>query len=377
MYQAQCNTLATAAGINNAAGNAYIAWMAASNYAPVTLLGSSRGWVRADLLPWIDAMATALSTGNVYYPVAYDEDGRRVIGTTLAGMTQTGTYSSGYNCNDWTDATLNSSHGNTHAAGTGWAYDNVGISSCATADRVLCLSKGATAALTPTPAAGKKIFLTRTGWIPSGGVAGADAKCNADKPAAVISSKAILLASTRAFSDVLVAATTYVRPDGVKVGTGADIIQAMGTFQGPATLESPITQDGGGTYVNTGTAQVVWVGRRDSKQLRELDLFGGVDSGTVGAVAAGWQYTGNDGDFACNTPRARRSRSSSAPSSNDGLAGASLVPWKGEFLQMSLVLFAPGCVAPRLNTSGIRPRRALPGTKMPQRHLQAFTFPGD
>ena len=56
---------------------------------------------------------------------------------------------------------------------------------------------------------------------------------------------------------------------------------------------------------------------------------------------------------------------------------AKLVPWKGEFLQISLVLFVPGCVAPRLNTSSIRPRRALPGTKMPQRHLQAFTFPGD
>jgi hypothetical protein len=40
--------------------------MAATNYAPATLLGATRGWVRADLLPWIDNMATALYTGAVY-----------------------------------------------------------------------------------------------------------------------------------------------------------------------------------------------------------------------------------------------------------------------------------------------------------------------
>jgi len=266
----------------------------------VTLLGTSRGWVRADLMPWIDSMATALTMGNVWYPVAYDEDGRRVIDNTLAGMTQQGTVNTGYNCNDWTDGTLNSSHGSTHASGTAWTYNNVGISSCANQARVLCLSKGVTATVSLPAVTGKKIFLSRTGWVPTGGVTGADTKCNADKPASVVSSKALLAASTRAFTDVLVPTTTYVRPDGTKIGTGADIITALGAFQGPATLESPITQDGAGNYVNTGVAQFAWIGSPTQNNCVNWTSSSSSDVGAIGAIAVGWTYTGNDGTFACN-----------------------------------------------------------------------------
>jgi len=100
---------------------------------PLARLGATRGWVRADLLPWIDGMATALATGAVYYPTAYDENGQRVIGNTLSGMGNTNALYRGQNCNDWTDAGLNASHGHTHAGGKGWPSNNVGVSSCAIA----------------------------------------------------------------------------------------------------------------------------------------------------------------------------------------------------------------------------------------------------
>jgi hypothetical protein len=304
MYQAQCNKLATAAGINNAAGNAYIAWIAASNYAPLSLLGSSRSWLRADLLPWIDDMPTALSKGNVYYPVAYDENGQRVYDTTLAGMNQTGTYYAGNNCNDWTDGTLNAGHGHTHAGGRSWAYNNVGVSSCANSNRIICLSTGAGIALAVSPAAGKKIFLSKTGWVPGGGVSAADAKCMTDKPASVTTAKAILLASTRAFTDVLAPATTYVRPDGVAVGTGADIVSAL-NGKVPATIEATPTQDGGGTYVDTSVAQLVWTGvtrtgSAGQDTCNDWTSSTSASNGTAGSVASGWEAAGSDASWACN-----------------------------------------------------------------------------
>ncbi len=304
-YQTQCNTLATAAGINNATNDAYIAWMAASNYAPATLLGSTRGWVRADLLPWIDNMATALSTGAVYYPVAYDENGQRVIANTLSGMAGNASLYTGYNCNDWTDSTLNTSHGSTHAGGKGWTSNNVGISSCGIASRVICVMKGANTPVTMTAAAGKRIYLTKTGWVPSGGLAGADAKCMTDAPSSVAAAKAVLVASTRALSDVLGATTVYVRPDGVKVGTGTEIIGAMNNGYAAATIEAAVTQDGGGNYVNTATAQELWtglsyVGSSDKDTCRDWTSAASTDSGTAGGVATGWSYAGKDGSAGCN-----------------------------------------------------------------------------
>ena len=305
-YQSQCNQLATAAGINNATNDAYVAWMAASNYAPATLLGSTRGWVRADLLPWIDDMATALYTGAVYYPVAYDENGQRVIADTLSGMGGTSALYVGENCNDWTDATLDASHGNTHAGGKGWTNNNVGVSSCAIASRVLCVMKGANTPVTVAPVAGKKIYLSKSAWIPGGGLSAADAKCLADAPASVTAVKAVLVASTRALTDVLDVAAVYVRPDGVKVGTGAEIVQAMVDGIPPVTIEGAVTQDGGGNYVDTSVAQLLWTG---------LPYFGSVgtaatcqdwtsalstDTGTGGCVAVGWSDAGKCGSFACD-----------------------------------------------------------------------------
>jgi hypothetical protein len=301
-YERQCNQLATAAGINNASGDAYVAWMAASDYAPATLLGSTRGWVRADLLPWIDSMATALATGAVFYPVAYDENGQRVIADTLSGMSDTDKVYAGENCNDWTDATVNTSHGHTHAGGRGWPSNNVGVSSCAIASRVICVMKGASTPVAVTPVAGKKIYLTKSAWIPAGGLSAADAKCLLDAPASVSAAKAVLVASTRTLADVLGATTVYVRPDGVRVGTGAEIIQAINDNTGPVTIEAAVTQDGGGSYVSpwieiTGRPgyvcpMVVWTGLSypiggNGNTCQEWTSSSAADSGTTGCLAAG------------------------------------------------------------------------------------------
>lgn len=304
-YQSQCNQLAAAAGINNAANDAYVAWLAASDYAPGALLGSTRGWVRADLLPWIDSMAAALDAGAVYYPLAYDENGQRVIADTLSGMTGTGGPYFGENCGDWTDATMDTSRGSTHAGGKGWAYNNVGVSPCGLPSRVLCVMKGANTPVSVTPVAGKRIYLSRSAWVPGGGLAAADAKCLAEAPASVKAAKAVLVASTRALTDVLDVSAVYVRPDGVRAGTGAEIIQALIDVP-PATIEGAVTQDGGGKYVDTTIAQLVWTGldywtgAGDSATCRDWTSAQPADTGTGGCVAAGWEDAGKCGGFPCN-----------------------------------------------------------------------------
>ena len=314
-YQKQCNQLATAAGINNATGDAYVAWLAATDYSPATLLGATRGWVRADLLPWIDSMATAIATGAVFYPVAYDENGHRVIDYTLSGMGDTDKLYAGANCNDWTDATLEASHGHTHAGGRGWPSNNAGLSLCSIPSRVICVMKGASTPVAVTPVAGKKIYLTKSAWFPGGGLAAADAKCLLDAPASVTAAKAVLVASTRALADVLGATTVYVRPDGVRLGTGTEIIQAMNDNTGPATIEAAVTQDGGGNYVNpwieiTGQpgyvcSLVVWTGLAypipgNGDTCLDWTSSSSTDFATSGCIASGWSAAGKCGSDSCN-----------------------------------------------------------------------------
>jgi hypothetical protein len=124
----------------------------------------------------------------------------------------------------------------------------------------------------------------------------------AEAPTGTASAKAILVSSTRTLASVLGATTIYVRPDGTRVGTGAEIIQAMGSFLGPASIESPVSQDGAGNYVDEGVVQLLWtgVGGAPANTCRDWTSGAAADSGSTGAVAAGWEYTGNDGSFACN-----------------------------------------------------------------------------
>jgi hypothetical protein len=304
-YQTRCNAQATAAGINNATNDAYIAWIAASNYSPINLIGASRGWVRMDMLPWIDDLAAAFSTGAVFYPVAYDEDGERVIDFTLAGMNGDGALDAQNNCGDWSGSGQNMSTGATHAAGKGWPNHNVGVSDCTNAFHLICLMKGRNTPVSVTPAAGKKIYLSRSGWAPGGGLASADAKCAADAPAGVASAKAVLVASNRSLASVLNPSTVYVRPDGVKAGTGADIAAAFGAWSAPATIEGSVVQDGSGKYIDVAGMSLTWTGvpwggTPDTDTCRDWTATASTASASTGCTVTGWFYTGSCAQRACD-----------------------------------------------------------------------------
>ncbi len=245
-YDAQCNTLANAAGINNAAGNAYVAWISDGGSNAVIRLGASaRGWVRMDGKPFTDTQSGLLSANVVYHPLRLDETGAdtgaRIV---MTGTTQTG--ATGSHCSNWT-STGNMTIGDAAWGPIGWTAR--GSISCAPA-RIYCLMKTMTQPVTVTPEAGKRIYLSSAITPGVGGLPAFDNRCTSDKPAGTGTVRALIATSSTSALSRLIPGQRYVRPDGVFVASTAD----LGTG---ALLTSGIWQDGSGAYIAN---QLAWTG---------------------------------------------------------------------------------------------------------------------
>jgi hypothetical protein len=101
----------------------------------------------------------------------------------------------------------------------------------------------------PQPVAGKAIYVTKAQFVPGGGIAAANQACDAEKPAGAASVKALLATVDAAPVALLDRAASYVRPDGVLVGTGQDLIDAT---ESGKELAAGAWQTGDGTYVADG-----------------------------------------------------------------------------------------------------------------------------
>jgi len=249
-YDAQCNVLATAAGINNGTDDAFIAWISDAFSNAVGRLGTARGFVRVDGVPVADTVAD-LVAGKLFHPILIDENGDQLFTATgpMTGTVPNGT-ASGINCGNWTNETASTTVGLLQAGPQTWT--SFGIGSCGNVFRVYCFQKTQNVAVTPSPASGKRIFMSTTPFVPGSG--DPDALCEAEKPAGTGTVAALLATTSAAASSVLDAMTTYVRPDGVAVGTGQAIIHVTeGSF---TPLVSGIWQLGDGTYFDG----VAWTG---------------------------------------------------------------------------------------------------------------------
>ena len=93
-----CNARAQAAGLPGS----YVAWLSTSTANAKDRLGTSRGWVRTDGLPFVDTVAD-LVAGKVLYPPRANESGS--VATTqivvLTGTQGNGTAQAGLTCADW------------------------------------------------------------------------------------------------------------------------------------------------------------------------------------------------------------------------------------------------------------------------------------
>lgn len=246
-YDAQCNALASAAGINNfdaPGGSAYVAWMSDSVTNAASRLASARGFVRRDGVPFGDDQSSLLSQARVFGVLSLDETGRDAGNReVMTGTDNFGSAVAGGTCSNWAsnsvaqNATLGASHGGPLA----WSQNGSGT--CDIARPIYCLMRNRNAVVNPPTLTG-----TRRVWVSSGytpGVTTPDAHCDGDRPMGVTSARALIATTTEPASSVVSSAITYVRPDGHVVGTGAQLASE-------ATLQSGIWQTSSGSYFATG-----------------------------------------------------------------------------------------------------------------------------
>lgn len=261
-YDAACNTLATAAGINNAGGTGFIAWMSDENSLAKTRLGTAtRGFTRMDGLAFADTQATLLAyPAKVFHPIIHDENGVDPGPTTYFTATDHVGALLSRHCSNWSTTSEEPTPpygawgGMTHAANE-WSI--AGPLECGSAQRILCVGKTSTTAVAPS-FAGKRIYVTNANVLP--GSISPDAACASSKPAGAAGVHAVVATTTTSAASKLSSATTYVRPDGSLVGTGAEI--ATGT------LTAGPSQAGDGSYVDafyfTGPDAATDIGNDDN-----------------------------------------------------------------------------------------------------------------
>ena len=243
-YDTKCNQVATGAGINNATNNAFIAWMSDSSSNAVTRLGSARGFVTTEGRPFVDTVAD-LTAGKILNPIRADQSGNN-LGSTLywTGTIATGVANS-FTCSNWTSTSGNGLGGST-AGGPG-AWTNVALPNCGQQNHLACFQKTSTAALAYTPVAVRTAFLTSGGFTPGGGLLAADQMCQNEASGAGLArpSEFVAYLSTQskpASSRINLTGASYVRRDGIVVGTPAEIASL--------SLESGIWQYADGTYTS-------------------------------------------------------------------------------------------------------------------------------
>jgi hypothetical protein len=240
VLDAECNRVASAAGINGAAGNDFIAGAADSTHSLRQRLGTARGWVRRDNLSVGDTLAQIFDQYQILYSPGLTEHGVLSQNLILTGTDQTGA-SDPENCNDWTslDPSQTFRAGNPGGSPRSWLWFT--SPTCGSLPVSLyCIGISRSAPIGTGRATGKRMWLTLDSYTP--GRMTPDAFCQSERPAGVSQAVAFIAYTDRPAAAVLDPSAVYVRTDGAQVGTGSEIA-AMKILAGP-WLTSDGTVDG-------------------------------------------------------------------------------------------------------------------------------------
>lgn len=257
-YDTRCNTLATAAGINNAAGNAYVAWMSTdtSVVTAATRLGTGKGAFRRMDHALFATSETDLLANKVLNAPNLDEYGRTTNGAVWTGTYGNGTANTPNDCTNWTSTSGTTEYGVSYGGPSRWTVAYAGLS-CATFARIYCLMKTSTTTATnPTvPAGGKVAYITAPLFVPSSqgnGIGSLDTFCNNNKPTGFASRSFVAFAASTALTagGRLSQTASYYRPDGQLIGTGAEI--AAHTLRSGIWEASDLSYPGGEVPVWAG-----------------------------------------------------------------------------------------------------------------------------
>jgi hypothetical protein len=179
---AECNRVASAAGINSAAGNDFIAAVSSSSASLRQRLGAARGWVRRDGLPVGDTLDAIFSQLQMMYPPALTEHGVASTDLVMTGSDQTGAVAP-ENCNDWTSLEPSVSYrcGNPGGSPRSWLGSQT-LRCGGQRTALYCMGTQRSTAVTLAPSSGKRIWLTADAYLP--GSVTPDAFCQSHRPRA-------------------------------------------------------------------------------------------------------------------------------------------------------------------------------------------------
>ena len=304
-------------------GTVWKAWLstsaATSNLNAAAHVGSAvPGWIRVDGRPVATSMANLLA-GKIYFPLRLTELGNvsALLTYVITGTNAVGTPVTDGDCADWTSSSGSVACGLSIGTTGNWSNQariSAAGSPCSLQSFPIdCFENDAGMAAVPAPvvpAGGRHAFLSTTLWTPGGGVAAADAVCQADASAAGLANstnyRALLTTSVAATdpSRISLAGQPWYRLDGAQlVATAPDLADSSGD-----KLLTPINVNSAGAYQSSVQ---VWAGSGVAVSSTDMTMncnsWGSSSDGltalTGEADLAGrfWWVSGNS--LSCATPR--------------------------------------------------------------------------
>jgi hypothetical protein len=238
----------------------YRAWLSTANPAmdAVVRLGNSRGWVRSDGKPFVDAV-TDLTAGKILYPPRLDEMRNELTtSTTVVTATDGDGTRTGLTCGDYTMANGDSPSIGVAEYGTEKWTHTADVTSCTQPVHIYCFGVGLQIGVTPPPPGGLRAFLS-TGTFtpdPTFGAVAADNLCQQEAQSAGLGQRFLALLATDTDNAVhrVQSNGPWTRVDGVEIGSLAD---PTGTT--PIPPQAAINVTVGNDY----TLDDVWTGAPD------------------------------------------------------------------------------------------------------------------
>ncbi|MEM7609402.1 MAG: hypothetical protein AAF411_28995 [Myxococcota bacterium] len=241
-YDAECNRLATAAGINGPEQDAFIAWFSSRDSPVSERLGDARGFVRMDGR----AFADDLLAGEVMRGVEFNEYGERLDPETIVVTGSQGDGSVSVNtCRNWDSTRFGAGAGRADAGPRLWT---LGIgASCSIRWPIYCVETRKRRELIPPRHPGRAMYVTNAGFEE---YESPEEACEASKPAGAGSVLPLVARTGTVAADIVNRSATYVRPDGIVVGTGVELVEGR--------WRTGVWQQGDGAYPSEGYA--AWTG---------------------------------------------------------------------------------------------------------------------
>lgn len=302
-YDAQCNALATAAGINATTNDSYVAWVSTPANLATTRLGANRGHYRRMDTELVATSEANLLLNRLLVSPNLDEYGRLTNDYVWTGTYGDGTASPG-NCTNWGSTAGTNDVGISSGGPSRWSFAFAGFS-CSSTQRIYCLQRTSTAiASAPTvPTGGKIIYTTVATFVPSAGngIGSVDSFCNAHKPAAYSTRSFVALVASTAITagGRLTSTSSYYRTDGVLVGTGAEITAE--SLNGGPWVGDDGSYLAGEVYAWNGSTSPSVVGTAASTCNNYTSASAGTTGGRVGRAASVASDFFGMGTTSCNS----------------------------------------------------------------------------